>query len=171
MLVGAMAELRVGDRGLLATDVGPGIDPDALDALQAHVRRMEREAQLLYRGHLGEPCRHGAFIAPCAYEIESISRLDREFFGPILHVVRFRRQDLDFVIDSINGTGYGLTLGVHTRIDGTMEHIRRRMRVGNLYVNRSQIGAVVGVQPFGGERRWQDGKTERTRSGLDLCLF
>jgi RHH-type proline utilization regulon transcriptional repressor/proline dehydrogenase/delta 1-pyrroline-5-carboxylate dehydrogenase len=106
MLVGAMAELRVGDPGLLATDVGPVIDPDALGTLQAHVRRMEREAQLLYRCHLGEPCRHGTFIAPCAYEIDSISRLDREVFGPILHVVRVRREDLDFVIDSINGTGY-----------------------------------------------------------------
>ena len=93
----------------------------------------------------------GVFFPPHAFEIEGIETLEREVFGPILHVVRYSRDRLDVVIDAINGAGYGLTLGIHSRIDATVAHIRRRARVGNIYVNRNQIGAVVGVQPFGGE--------------------
>ena len=98
---------------------------------------------------MGPP--HGTFFGPHAYEIPSLDTLTRELFGPILHVVRYASRDLDRVIDAINATGYGLTLGIHSRIDGTIEHIQQRVRAGNCYVNRNIIGAVVGVQPFGGE--------------------
>ena len=119
--------------------------------LEAHAARMVREGRLIHRAALGQDCAHGSFVAPAAFEIDGLARLEREVFGPILHVVRYKADRLDEVIDAINGTGYGLTLGVHSRIDGTIEHIARRARVGNAYVNRNMIGAVVGVQPFGGE--------------------
>ncbi|HSM19995.1 MAG TPA: aldehyde dehydrogenase family protein, partial [Hyphomicrobiales bacterium] len=93
----------------------------------------------------------GIFVAPCAYEIDTISVLKREVFGPVLHVVRYRADQLHDVCEAINATGYGLTLGLHTRIERTMEEVRRLVRVGNMYVNRNQVGAVVGAQPFGGE--------------------
>jgi RHH-type proline utilization regulon transcriptional repressor/proline dehydrogenase/delta 1-pyrroline-5-carboxylate dehydrogenase len=151
MLAGAMGELRVGDPGLLSTDVGPVIDEDARRVLEAHAARMDREAKLIRKVELPADCAHGTFVAPRAYEIDSLSRLEREVFGPILHVVRWRADELDRVIDAINATGYGLTLGIHSRIDATVEHIAARVRAGNCYVNRNMIGAVVGVQPFGGE--------------------
>jgi RHH-type proline utilization regulon transcriptional repressor/proline dehydrogenase/delta 1-pyrroline-5-carboxylate dehydrogenase len=150
MLAGAMAELVVGDPAWLATDVGPVIDSEALGMLQAHAARMEREGKLLARALLA-PGQDGHFFAPCAFEIDAISRLEREVFGPILHVVRYRARDLDVVIEAVNDTGYGLTLGVHSRIDSVQRRIAGRVRVGNCYINRSMTGAVVGVQPFGGE--------------------
>ena len=112
---------------------------------------MEEDFELLARAPLA-PRLNGHYFAPCAFEIDSIQSLEKEVFGPVLHVVRFRARDLDRVIDSINATGYGLTLGVHSRIDRTQRHIASRVRVGNCYINRNMIGAVVGVQPFGGER-------------------
>ena len=151
MLAGAIAELSIGDPALLSTDVGPVIDEEAKAMLEAHAARMTREGRLIQRAALGEDCAHGSFFAPAAFEIDGIARLEREVFGPILHVVRYRADRLDEVIDAVNGTGYGLTLGVHSRIDSTIEHVARRARVGNAYVNRNMIGAVVGVQPFGGE--------------------
>ena len=151
MLEGAMRELKVGDPGLLSTDVGPVIDRDAQNALEAHAARMEREGRLIHRVKLDDACSHGTFVAPAAFEIDRIARLEREVFGPILHVVRYKSDRIDEVIDAVNATGFGLTLGVHSRIDSTIEHITGRMRVGNAYVNRNMIGAVVGVQPFGGE--------------------
>ncbi len=151
MLAGAMDELKVGDPGLLSTDVGPVIDDDALKMLQSHAGRMSREARLIREVKLDEGCAHGTFFAPRAYEIASLAQLQREVFGPILHVVRWKASELDRVIDQVNATGYGLTLGIHSRVDATVEYIRQRARVGNTYVNRNQIGAVVGVQPFGGE--------------------
>jgi RHH-type proline utilization regulon transcriptional repressor/proline dehydrogenase/delta 1-pyrroline-5-carboxylate dehydrogenase len=150
LLDGAMQELVVGDPRLLSTDVGPVIDGGALEELSAHAQRMEKSFRLLARAPL-EPGLDGFFLAPCAFEIDSIGTLEREVFGPILHVVRYRARDLDRVIDQINGTGYGLTLGVHSRIARTQRHVARRAKVGNCYVNRNMIGAVVGVQPFGGE--------------------
>jgi len=150
MLVGAMQELVVGDPGQLRTDVGPVINAGALRDLQAHVQRMDSEARLLARAPL-DPLLNGTFLAPCAYEIDGIGRLEDEVFGPVLHVIRYRSRHLDRVIDAINGTGYGLTLGVHSRIDRTQRYIARRVKVGNCYVNRAMTGAVVGVQPFGGE--------------------
>ncbi|WP_334132486.1 bifunctional proline dehydrogenase/L-glutamate gamma-semialdehyde dehydrogenase PutA [Silanimonas lenta] len=151
MLAGAMEELVVGDPGLPSTDVGPVIDEDAKRGLEAHAARMDREARLICQVALPETCAHGCFVAPRAYEIASIRQLEREVFGPILHVVRWKADQLDQVIADINGTGFGLTLGIHSRIDATVEHIAKHVRVGNCYVNRNQIGAVVGVQPFGGE--------------------
>ena len=152
MLAGAMAELRIGDPGLLSTDVGPVIDPEAKAMLDAHAARMVREGRLIYEGRLGPECVSGCFVAPKAFEIDRLDRLEREIFGPILHVLRFRQDRLDQLLEGIDGLGYGLTLGIHSRIDSTVRHIHRHLRIGNTYVNRSMIGAVVGVQPFGGER-------------------
>lgn len=151
MLSGAMDELVVGDPARLATDVGPVIDDDAMAVLEAHVARMTKEAHLLHRSPLSEEASHGTFVAPAAFEISSVKQLEREVFGPILHIVRFQAERLDAVIDEINAAGYGLTFGIHSRIDSTVSHVLKRLRVGNAYVNRNTIGAVVGVQPFGGE--------------------
>ncbi|MGE5272084.1 MAG: bifunctional proline dehydrogenase/L-glutamate gamma-semialdehyde dehydrogenase PutA, partial [Thiohalocapsa sp.] len=160
MLAGAMAELRIGDPALLATDVGPVIDEAARQGLERHAARIVAEGRLLYQCPLAPGSRHGSepgnepgvFFAPRLVEIDSARRLDREVFGPILHVVRWRADRLDAVIDEIAGAGYALTLGIHSRIDETVQHVLARLGVGNSYVNRNMIGAVVGVQPFGGER-------------------
>ncbi|HEY5972082.1 MAG TPA: bifunctional proline dehydrogenase/L-glutamate gamma-semialdehyde dehydrogenase PutA [Pseudoxanthomonas sp.] len=151
MLAGAMDELKVGDPGLLSTDVGPVIDADALQILVEHAARMDKEARLIKRAHTDSSVAHGTFFAPGAWELQSLDQLQREVFGPALHVVRWKGEELDKVIDAINATGYGLTLGVHSRIDETIDRIAARVKVGNVYVNRNQIGAVVGVQPFGGQ--------------------
>ena len=151
MLAGAMAELKLGDPGLLSTDVGPVIDADALAILEAHARRMDAEARPIATAAAGDELAHGSFFAPRAYELKSLSQLQREVFGPVLHVLRWKADQLDAVIEQINATGYGLTLGIHSRIDETVDRIAARARVGNVYVNRNQIGAVVGVQPFGGQ--------------------
>ena len=151
MLTGAMAELKVGDPGLLSTDVGPVIDADALQILKDHAVRMEKEARLIAAASLGDEAAHGTFFAPRAYELKNLDQLHKEIFGPVLHVIRWKGDQLDAVIDQINATGYGLTLGVHSRIDETVDRISSRINVGNVYVNRNQIGAVVGVQPFGGQ--------------------
>ena len=151
MLAGAMAELTVGDPGLPSTDVGPVIDEDAKAILVAHAARMDAEAKPIAKATLGAGTEHGTFFAPAAWELSSINALDREKFGPALHVVRWKADQLDAVVDAINATGYGLTLGIHSRIDATIDRIVARAKVGNIYVNRNQIGAVVGVQPFGGQ--------------------
>jgi RHH-type proline utilization regulon transcriptional repressor/proline dehydrogenase/delta 1-pyrroline-5-carboxylate dehydrogenase len=151
MLAGAMAELRAGDPALLSTDVGPVIDDEARKTLEAHAERMAREGKLISEVPLGPETSHGSFLAPRAFRIDRLDRLEREVFGPILHVIHFETGRLDSVLDAINATGYGLTLGIHSRIDETVRRIHGRLRVGNAYVNRNMIGAVVGVQPFGGE--------------------
>lgn len=151
MIAGAMAELQVGDPALLSTDVGPVIDNDAQCLLDEHAGRMQGQARLIAEAPLGEGTAHGTFFAPRAWELESLSQLTRENFGPALHVIRWKASELDAVVDAINATGYGLTLGIHSRIDETVERIVQRAKVGNVYVNRNQIGAVVGVQPFGGQ--------------------
>ncbi len=152
MLAGAMAELQVGDPGLLSTDVGPVIDVDAKCLLDEHAGRMSAGmGRHIATATLGEGTAHGTFFAPVAWELDSIDALTRENFGPALHVIRFDAAELDQVVDRINDTGYGLTLGIHSRIDATIERIVSRAKVGNIYVNRNQIGAVVGVQPFGGQ--------------------
>jgi RHH-type proline utilization regulon transcriptional repressor/proline dehydrogenase/delta 1-pyrroline-5-carboxylate dehydrogenase len=112
---------------------------------------MRREGRLLFEVTLDAECAPGTFFAPRAFLIDRLAQLEREVFGPILHVIRYEASRLDAVIDAINATGYGLTVGIHSRIDSTVEHIHARLRVGNAYVNRNIIGAVVGVQPFGGE--------------------
>lgn len=150
MLKGAMRELVIGDPALLETDIGPVIDTDALQMLQNHVNKMNQDGKLVYQIPMPET-RKGHFFAPAVFEIENLNILKREVFGPILHVIRYNAKDLDKVLDEIANTGYGLTLGIHSRIDATVKYIRDRMHVGNIYVNRNMIGAVVGVQPFGGE--------------------
>jgi len=150
MLRGAMRELVVGDPALIATDIGPIIDAAAKRGLEAHIAQMEKGAKLVARSPLSEGA-NGHCLAPVAFEIESIRDLDREVFGPVLHVVRYRSDALAQVVDDINATGYGLTLGIHSRLDSTIDFIVDRAHVGNIYVNRNIIGAVVGVQPFGGE--------------------
>jgi RHH-type proline utilization regulon transcriptional repressor/proline dehydrogenase/delta 1-pyrroline-5-carboxylate dehydrogenase len=152
MLAGAMAELSIGDPALLSTDIGPVIDEDARAALEKHFERMSHQARLLYQCPLPGSAEHGIFFAPRAFEIDSARRLTGEVFGPILHVVRWRADRLDQVIDEIAATGFALTLGIHSRIDETARYILDRLGIGNSYVNRNMIGAVVGVQPFGGER-------------------
>ena len=151
MLEGAMAELSIGDPALLSTDVGPVIDREAQDNIQNHIDRLEQEARYIARAPEGQSSLDGAFIRPVAFEIRSLNDLKTEIFGPVLHVLRYRGKDLGSLIDGVNALGYGLTMGAHTRIDETMHAIARRARIGNLYVNRNQIGAVVGVHPFGGE--------------------
>ncbi|MEQ8193250.1 MAG: bifunctional proline dehydrogenase/L-glutamate gamma-semialdehyde dehydrogenase PutA [Rhodospirillales bacterium] len=151
MLAGAVAALRVGAPKLLRTDVGPVIDAAALQALDAHAERMGREGTLLAEGELNAECAHGTFFAPRAYRIERLGQLPGEVFGPILHVIEYDAERLDDVVAAVNKTGYGLTFGIHSRIDKTVRRIQAPIRAGNVYVNRSMIGAVVGVQPFGGE--------------------
>jgi RHH-type proline utilization regulon transcriptional repressor/proline dehydrogenase/delta 1-pyrroline-5-carboxylate dehydrogenase len=151
LLDGAMQQLVIGDPRKLSTDIGPVIDLDALKLLEEHAKRMEKDAKLLARVTLPAGL-DGHFFAPCVFEIEGMAQLHKEVFGPVLHVVRYASRDLDKVIDEINAAEYGLTLGIHSRIDRTQAHIASRIRAGNCYVNRNMIGAVVGVQPFGGER-------------------
>ena len=151
VILGAMDELSIGDPMELSTDVGPVIDEEAREALQQHAERMKRDGKLLRALVLPETCRGGVFFAPHAFEIDSLARLPREVFGPVLHVIRFEGDRLERVCDEINATGYGLTLGIHSRIAATADFVRMRIRAGNIYVNRNQIGAVVGQQPFGGE--------------------
>ncbi|HEY5336625.1 MAG TPA: bifunctional proline dehydrogenase/L-glutamate gamma-semialdehyde dehydrogenase PutA [Rhizomicrobium sp.] len=151
LILGAMDELKLGDPMLLDTDIGPVIDEDARRSLQSHADKMAVEAKLLRKLAVPTECSHGVFFPPHVFEISGIDVLKREVFGPVLHVVRWKAADLDKVCDAINATGYGLTLGVHSRIEETAKFIRERIHAGNVYVNRNQIGAVVGVQPFGGE--------------------
>ncbi|MGY6277809.1 bifunctional proline dehydrogenase/L-glutamate gamma-semialdehyde dehydrogenase PutA [Methylomonas sp. MgM2] len=149
-LIGAMRLIRVGSPVAFDTDIGPVIDEAAIATLTAHVDFLQRQAKVLYRLSLSPNLSKGFFFPPTLAEIPALSLLEQEVFGPILHIVRYRSGELDRVIDAINATGYGLTLGLHTRINATVETVRKHARVGNVYVNRNMIGAVVGVQPFGG---------------------
>jgi len=152
MLAGAMEELRVGDPARIETDIGPVIDADALGQLEKHIAAMKRGGKLIASAPLPTDLPPGGhYLAPHAFEIDSIARLEREVFGPVLHVVRFAGDRLEALVDAINATGYGLTLGVHSRLDSTAQRVIAHARAGNVYVNRGIIGAVVGVQPFGGE--------------------
>ena len=151
MLRGAMATLVIGNPLELKTDVGPIIDDEARRRLQAHVEQLEKRAPLIARCPLAPESERGSFFPPQAFEINSINELKGEVFGPVLHVIRYRTADLDRIIEEINQTGYGLTLGVHSRIEGFAREVFASTRVGNTYVNRNMVGAVVGVQPFGGQ--------------------
>ena len=152
MLRGAMQELEVGDPQRLAVDVGPVIDEAARRMLVDYIEKMRTRGFRVHQSptHV-DSTRRGTFVPPTLIEIDRIGDLEREVFGPVLHVLRFRRDGLEALIDGINGLGYGLTLGVHSRVDETIDRIVSRARVGNIYVNRNIVGAVVGVQPFGGE--------------------
>ncbi len=153
MLRGAMAELHIGQPTRLATDVGPVIDAEARDGIERHIAALRARG---YRVHQATPSSpdelaHGTFVLPTLIEIDRIGELEREVFGPVLHVLRYRRSELTKLIEQINATGYGLTLGLHTRIDETIAQVTAQVQAGNQYVNRNMVGAVVGVQPFGGE--------------------
>lgn len=150
MLKGAMAELTIGDPKLLATDIGPVIDANALDALQAHSQALRQSAQLVHQVEISATPQ-GYYFAPCAFLLNDLSVLQKEVFGPILHILTYQADELDKVLAMIAQTGYGLTLGIHSRIDSTIAYIKKSVAVGNIYINRNMIGAVVGVQPFGGE--------------------
>jgi RHH-type proline utilization regulon transcriptional repressor/proline dehydrogenase/delta 1-pyrroline-5-carboxylate dehydrogenase len=151
MIAGAMEALHVGNPADLATDVGPVIDADAKKLLDEHIQWLDKNAKLVCRLKSPKEAANGYFVAPAFYEIQSLSELNRENFGPVLHVIRFPGDRLDQVVDQINATGYGLTLGLQSRIDTVRDYVEAHARVGNFYVNRNQIGAVVESQPFGGE--------------------
>ncbi|MEE4162893.1 MAG: bifunctional proline dehydrogenase/L-glutamate gamma-semialdehyde dehydrogenase PutA [Woeseiaceae bacterium] len=150
LLKGHMDELEVGNPVHLATDVGPAIDAEARSVLEAHVERMTAEATLLHRTPVPETLSEGTFFAPTLIEISRIEQLEREVFGPILHVLRYKAERLEETIDAINATGYGLTMGLHSRIDARARALVARSGAGNIYINRNMVGAIVGVQPFGG---------------------
>jgi RHH-type proline utilization regulon transcriptional repressor/proline dehydrogenase/delta 1-pyrroline-5-carboxylate dehydrogenase len=149
LLAGCMDEMVIGDPAKLDTDVGPVIDDDALKMLEAYRAQVTSNARWMHRAPCDAAMR-GRFFAPLAVEVGSLAALEREVFGPVVHLVRYRARDLDAVVAAINKLGYGLTLGIHTRIDGLAQRVARALRVGNVYINRNMIGAVVGVQPFGG---------------------
>jgi len=151
VLSGYLDELRIGDPAYLNTDVGPVIDAAAKKGLDEHKQWIKIQGKVLRDLTLPADCASGTFVAPMAVELPSLDILKHEVFGPVLHVIRFKSSELDAVINSINSTGYGLTLGVHSRIDSQAQYIQSRIRVGNVYINRNIIGAVVGVQPFGGQ--------------------
>lgn len=152
MLKGAMAERRVGDPINLPTDIGPAIDEGSRETLENHRAWLDKNGTFIAAVPLDPALKEqGHFFAPVAYEIPSINELEQEVFGPVLHVCRYKAEDLDQVIEDINNTGFGLTLGVHSRVSSSVEHITSSADVGNAYVNRTMIGAVVGVQPFGGQ--------------------
>lgn len=150
MLSGAMQELRIGRPDTLSVDIGPVISETAQTGLNAHIDAMRKRGMAVEQLPLPDDAKYGTFVAPTIVEIQNISDLEREVFGPVLHVIRFKRDGLDALIDEINATGYGLTFGLHTRLDGTVRHVTDRINAGNIYVNRNTIGAIVGVQPFGG---------------------
>jgi RHH-type proline utilization regulon transcriptional repressor/proline dehydrogenase/delta 1-pyrroline-5-carboxylate dehydrogenase len=156
MLRGAMGECRMGNPGRLTTDIGPVIDAEAKANIENHIQAMRAKGRPVFQAvrENGDDAREwktGTFVAPTLIELNSFDELKKEVFGPVLHVVRYNRNNLDALIEQINASGYGLTLGVHTRIDETIAQVTGSARVGNLYVNRNMVGAVVGVQPFGGE--------------------
>ena len=149
MIIGAMRELRIGDPAQLATDIGPVIDERALRALKDHARYLEATGRLLYAADAPADGAH-TFFAPHLYEISNLSLLEQEVFGPIVHVIRYRAEAFDDVLEQINHTGFGLTFGIHSRIEEACQRAAERVQAGNIYVNRNMIGAIVGVQPFGG---------------------
>ncbi|MBQ0956805.1 trifunctional transcriptional regulator/proline dehydrogenase/L-glutamate gamma-semialdehyde dehydrogenase [Serratia symbiotica] len=156
MLRGAMAEYCMGNPERLSSDIGPVIDTAAKTAIERHIQAMRANHRTVYQAAKGDAqdekgWARGSFIKPTLIELDSIAELQKEVFGPVLHVVRFQRGNLVALVDQINAAGYGLTLGIHTRIDETIAQVTERAQVGNLYVNRNMVGAVVGVQPFGGE--------------------
>jgi RHH-type transcriptional regulator, proline utilization regulon repressor / proline dehydrogenase / delta 1-pyrroline-5-carboxylate dehydrogenase len=148
MLFGAMEDLSLGDPWHLATDVGPVIDTEAQSAIRAYIDAARKEGRVMKE--LKAP-KTGTFIAPTVLSVPGIQAMPREIFGPVLHIATFRSGEVDTVVDAVNASGYGLTFGLHTRIDDRVQRVIERLRVGNAYVNRNQIGAVVGSQPFGGE--------------------
>jgi RHH-type proline utilization regulon transcriptional repressor/proline dehydrogenase/delta 1-pyrroline-5-carboxylate dehydrogenase len=148
MLKGAMDALVIGDPWVYGTDIGPVIDTDARDAILDYIQTADADGRVVHR--IPMPV-SGIFVPPTLIRVNGIAHLEREVFGPVLHVATFRADEIDAVIDAINATGYGLTFGLQTRIDDRVQHVSERIKAGNVYVNRNQIGAIVGSQPFGGE--------------------
>jgi RHH-type transcriptional regulator, proline utilization regulon repressor / proline dehydrogenase / delta 1-pyrroline-5-carboxylate dehydrogenase len=148
MLTGAMQELTLGDPWSLSTDIGPVIDEEAAEGIRAHIDAARREGRVI--AEMTAPTT-GHFIGPTVIRVNGIADMRREIFGPVLHLATFKSEDLSRVVADINATGYGLTFGLHTRIDNRVDEVTKAIRAGNIYVNRNQIGAVVGSQPFGGE--------------------
>ncbi|PBQ04024.1 trifunctional transcriptional regulator/proline dehydrogenase/L-glutamate gamma-semialdehyde dehydrogenase [Pseudomonas congelans] len=153
MLKGAMAENRLGNPERLSVDIGPVIDAEAKAGIEKHIQAMRDKGRTVYQVAIADSAelKRGTYVMPTLIELESFDELQREIFGPVLHVVRYKRKELGLLIDQINASGYGLTLGVHTRIDETIAKVIDNVNAGNVYVNRNIVGAVVGVQPFGGE--------------------
>ncbi|NWD26358.1 trifunctional transcriptional regulator/proline dehydrogenase/L-glutamate gamma-semialdehyde dehydrogenase [Pseudomonas yamanorum] len=152
MLRGAMAECHVGNPEMLNIEVGPVIDGEARDMIERHIGALRQKGRKVFQGtRIHADSTHGTFVPPTVIELEGFDELEREIFGPVLHVIRYARKDLPALLEKINGTGYGLTLGLHTRIDETIASVVGGGHAGNIYVNRNIVGAVVGVQPFGGE--------------------
>ncbi len=149
MLVGAMRELNIGDPQWLSTDIGPVIDEKALTNLQHHVTWLQDEAKLIFKCDVSTTL-DGHYFAPHLFEIDNIHQLPKEVFGPVVHVIRFKSNDIEAVMNDINSTGYGLTMGIHSRIEARVEMLAKLSKAGNVYINRNMIGAIVGVQPFGG---------------------
>ena len=150
VLIGAIAELQLGDPRDPATDVGPVIDQQAQHNLNTHIEKFRQQQRVLGETPLADELRKGFFVAPVVLKLEQLDELDKEQFGPILHVLRYQAKDIDQVIASINRTGYGLTCGIQSRNEQFAAYLDSKLRVGNLYINRNLTGAVVGVQPFGG---------------------
>ena len=148
MLFGAMDELGIGDPWLLSTDVGPVIDDTARKKITDHCKKFENKGRLLKTMNVPEK---GNFVSPAVIQVDGIEELEEEIFGPVLHIATFEAKNIDKVVDAVNAKGYGLTFGIHSRVDRRVDRISRRIKVGNTYVNRNQIGAIVGSQPFGGE--------------------
>ena len=150
LLKGAMSELKIGDPSLQNTDIGPVIDGVAKERLMSYIANMKSKNFLIYEYNLPDTLKNGHFVAPIVFELENINQLKKEHFGPILHIIRYKSKALPNIIEDINGTGFGLTLCIHTRNEKTADYIIQRAKAGNIYINRDQIGATVGVQPFGG---------------------
>ncbi|ANH06811.1 trifunctional transcriptional regulator/proline dehydrogenase/L-glutamate gamma-semialdehyde dehydrogenase [Shinella sp. HZN7] len=150
MLKGALAELTIGRTDKLSVDTGPVITAEAKQTIEAHIEKMRARGRKIEQVALPAEADRGTFVSPTIIELQSLADLEREVFGPVLHVIRYKREDVDRLIDDINATGYGLTFGLHTRLDETIAHVTSRVKAGNIYVNRNIIGAIVGVQPFGG---------------------
>ena len=151
MLKGALAERRAGDPADPATDIGPIIDDAARQRLADHCARLASEGRLVAQGNLPDETAHGTYLAPHIFTLDRLNQLEGEVFGPVLHIIRYKADDIDDVLAQIGDTGFGLTFGVHTRLESRWQRLFARARVGNTYINRNMIGAVVGVQPFGGE--------------------
>jgi RHH-type proline utilization regulon transcriptional repressor/proline dehydrogenase/delta 1-pyrroline-5-carboxylate dehydrogenase len=151
LIQGAMKELKIGDPIHYRTDIGPVIDKDAKQKLEQHIATISQTGKLIAKAPMPEPTEQGSFVQPSAIEIQHISELTEEHFGPILHVIRYAADAFPQVIEQINGTGFGLTLGIHTRNESLALSVANQVNVGNVYINRNQVGAVVGVQPFGGQ--------------------
>ena len=150
LIKGYMQELTIGDPAELMTDIGPVIDATAQSGLLQHIETISKKAKVLYTCDLPTATSAGTFVAPTVIEINDLSILQGEVFGPVLHVYRYRASKLKETLESVNATGFGLTMGLHSRIDSRARAFARLSAAGNIYINRNMIGAVVGVQPFGG---------------------